>query len=234
MTALAALRMFCRPVVLLEQDHLRPDIVALELDDVADVRASEGVDRLVRVADDGEGCRTEVSAPLQVERQVVLLDRAGEFADERVLRVVGVLVLIDQDVPEAALVQGRHLGEGTEQIDRLPDQVVEVEGVRRLQAAGVLAEDVEEDPLLRVIEVRPAGVRLHVAQLVLELRDLAGDPADGEAEGVGIEIADDALDQGARVGRIVDGEVLAEAEVLGLAAQDAHAGGVEGGDPHAL
>ena len=40
-----------RAVVLLERDHLRVREVAFELEDVADVCASEGVDRLVRVPD---------------------------------------------------------------------------------------------------------------------------------------------------------------------------------------
>ena len=43
-----------RAVVLLEQDRRRVRVVALELEDVADRRAAEGVDRLVGVADDGE------------------------------------------------------------------------------------------------------------------------------------------------------------------------------------
>ena len=43
-----------RPVVLLEQDHPGVGVVGLELQDVADRRAAEGVDRLVGVTDDTE------------------------------------------------------------------------------------------------------------------------------------------------------------------------------------
>ena len=43
-----------RAVVLLEEDDLRAREVALELADVADVGAAEGVDRLVGVTDDGQ------------------------------------------------------------------------------------------------------------------------------------------------------------------------------------
>src|SRR5699024_5084500 len=46
-------------VVLLEQDRARLGIVLLELDDVADRRAAEGVDRLVRIPHDGEFRRWE-------------------------------------------------------------------------------------------------------------------------------------------------------------------------------
>jgi hypothetical protein len=99
----------------------------------------------------------------------------GQLADERVLGVVGVLVLVDQDVPEAALVDGSHLRKSAEQVDRLADQVVEVESVRTLQFARVGAEDLGEHPLGRVVEVGVARVGLDILQLVLELRDLAGD-----------------------------------------------------------
>ncbi len=101
-----------RAVVLLEQHHLRPDVVALELDDVADVRPAEGIDRLVRVADDGERGRVERARRILENRSVesgralqqVGLRGARQLADQRVLRVVGVLVLVDEDVPEPALV----------------------------------------------------------------------------------------------------------------------------------
>ncbi len=53
-----------------------------EVEDAADVGAAERVDRLVRVADDGE-----VAAV------------ARELAEQRHLAGVGVLVLVDEDVP---------------------------------------------------------------------------------------------------------------------------------------
>ena len=75
-----------RAVVLLERDDLGAGEVALELEDVADVRAAKRVDRLIRVADD--------------EEVAVLL---GEQLEQAVLRVVRVLVLVDEDVPERLL-----------------------------------------------------------------------------------------------------------------------------------
>ena len=71
-------------VVLLERDRSRGRKVALELEDVADVGASEGVDGLVRIAH-----RAEV---------LVLL---GQELQEPVLGVVRVLVLVDEHVAEA-------------------------------------------------------------------------------------------------------------------------------------
>ena len=75
-----------RAVVLLERDRLRAREVALEVEDVVDVGAAEAVDRLVRVAD-GE--------------HVPVL--RGEQLQQPVLRVVRVLVLVDEDVAERVL-----------------------------------------------------------------------------------------------------------------------------------
>ena len=90
-----------RAVVLLEADDLGVGVVALELEDVADVGAAPGVDRLVVVADHGE---------------VAVL--AGEQVGEAVLGVVRVLVLVDQDVAEGALVVAQALGDLLEQLHR--------------------------------------------------------------------------------------------------------------------
>jgi len=81
-----------RAVVLLEQDGPRVGVVQLELDDVADGRAAESVDRLVRVTDDRElGRRNRVGVAARM---------ADQLSNELVLRGVGVLVLIDQDMAE--------------------------------------------------------------------------------------------------------------------------------------
>ena len=53
-----------------------------------------------RAAGDAAG---RVDAHPGVLRHVLRLDRPGQLADERVLRVVGVLILVDQHVPEPAL-----------------------------------------------------------------------------------------------------------------------------------
>ena len=162
------------------------------------------------------------------------LDRPRQLADERVLRVVGVLVLVHQEVPEPALVERRDLGEGTEQVHGLRNEVVEVERVRAVQLGRVAPEQLEEHDLRRVVRVDLAAVALDVDELVLELRDLARDGAHRETQRVGLHVLHEPLDEGARVGRVVDRETAREAELLGLAAQDAHARRVERRDPHAL
>ena len=76
-----------RAVVLLQPDQLRAGIVALEGGHVAHVGAPEGINGLVVVA------HREQRGPA-----------AGQQCQPAVLQVVGVLELIDEDVPEALLV----------------------------------------------------------------------------------------------------------------------------------
>ena len=80
-------------VVLLEADHLRAGKILLEAEDVADLGAAPAVDRLVVVADAAD-----------------VVVGAGEEAEPEVLGDVGVLVLVDEDVAEPALVLGEDVG----------------------------------------------------------------------------------------------------------------------------
>ena len=89
-----------RAVVLLEGDDPRAGEVVLELRDVADVRAAEGIDRLVRVSD-GEHVPVLRCEELQ----------------EAVLGLVRVLVLVDEDVVEGALPPLERLREALEHVD---------------------------------------------------------------------------------------------------------------------
>ena len=99
-----------RAVVLLQLDHRGVRVVALEVEDVAQVGAAPRVDALVVVADHGQ-----------------VLALAGELPDPQVLGAVGVLVLVDVQVAPAILVVRQHAGRLLEQPHGLVQQVVEVE-----------------------------------------------------------------------------------------------------------
>ena len=81
-----------RPVVLLELDHLERRVVERQLREVLDRRAAPAVDRLVVVADRGQ--------PRAL---------AGQQPQQPVLRRVGVLVLVDEQLA-AALAPARRRG----------------------------------------------------------------------------------------------------------------------------
>ena len=171
----------------------------LELHDVANVGASEGVDRLVRVPDG---------------HQVLVLLR--EQLQQHVLGVVRVLVLVDQHVAERLRPLGPRLGKTLQHIDREHQHVVEVDRVRGEETALVEVVDVRDR---LVVEARdPRGVLVRPDQLVLRVRDLGVDPARHEPLRVALELLEARLDEPHLVGLVVDREVRAIAEPLGLAA----------------
>ncbi len=188
-------------------------IVLAEVEDVADVRAAETVDRLVVVADD---------------RDVAVLGR--EQVDERVLRAVGVLVLVDEHVTEAIAPLGQRLLVGPVQLDQLHDQVVEVEAPRAPQHLLVGVVDAPKD-LVAVASVRDV---LGPPQLALGLGDRLAEGWDRVALGVEPQLIEDAFESRARVVLVEDDKARRDAHPLRLAAQDAHRGPVEGADPHLL
>ena len=185
-----------RAVVLLEQHDLGVREVLLELEDVADVGAAEGVDRLVGVADDAQlGGRDGRRRPA-----LAAGGGADELAHQRVLRVVGVLVLVDEHVPEAPPVVLGDVGEDLQQVDGLHDQVVEVHGVG-LRAAAPGRAGRPRRPASRVSLAAWSRARLGVDELVLEVADLVAQRARRKALGVEVEVAADQGHQPLRVGR---------------------------------
>ena len=201
-------------VVLLEPHHARVREVALEVEDVADVGAAPGVDRLVGVADDED-----------------VAVRVGEQAHDAVLRVVRVLVLVDEQVVEHALPALAHVVEALEQLDGAHQQVVEVHRVGGVQPALVELEDVGHDLIEEVADVLAELCRGDEA--VLLGGDARVDAARREALRVAPELLEARLHDAHLVGLVVDREVRAVAEAIGLAPQDASAGRVERHHPHA-
>ena len=104
-------------VVLFELDDLQLRVIAAELVDVLGVGAAPGVDALVVVAHAGE-------ARLG----------AGDGLEQAVLRVVGVLVFVHQQVAKALLPDRPCVGIGFQDAQRQADQVVEVHRVECREA----------------------------------------------------------------------------------------------------
>ena len=155
-----------RAVVPLQLHDGRVGIVALEVEDVPDVRAAPAIDRLVVVTDD-----REVPVP------------GRERPDPQVLRPVRVLVLVDVEVPPALLVASQHVGRRLEQLDRLEEQVVEVQPADLPQPGLVPNGKLRDRPLVEVDRV--LAEKLRVEHLVLGPADRAEDGARPELPGEG-------------------------------------------------
>ena len=154
---------------------------------------------------------------------------AAQQLQQPVLRVVRVLILVDEDVAEGVLPVGARVGEALERLDREHQHVVEVDGVRADQPALVALVDLGD----RLVVERgdPAHVLVRADQLVLGVRDLAVDPPRREALRVDAEVLEARPNDAHLVGLVVDREAGRVAEPLGLAAQHPATGGVEGEDP---
>ena len=174
-----------------------------------------GRQALVVVADDGD-----------------LLVVGGQRQGDLVLGLVGVLVLVDQDVAEALLVVRQHLGVLAEQAHRVHQQVVEVHRAGLGQAGLVLGVDLR---LLALERVGGPGERLlRRDQLVLPQADLALRTPRREPLGVQPQVADHVAGQPLRIALVVDAEAARVAQRVAVDPQDAHARGVERADPHRL
>ena len=155
----------------------------------------------------------------------------GEHEDDLVLCLVGVLVLVDEDVLEALPVVLEHVGVVSEQAHGVDEQVVEVHRACLLETCLVLAVDVG---LLALEDVRRRARRAdRVDQLVLPEADPSVNPARAEPLGVEVQVTDDVAREAHGIGLVVDRELPRVAEPIGVGAQDAHACGVERADPHA-
>ncbi|MEZ4387525.1 MAG: hypothetical protein R3D98_08085 [Candidatus Krumholzibacteriia bacterium] len=201
-----------RAVVLLEAEGASAGEVLVEIEHVLHAGAAPAVDRLVVVAD-GEH---------------VAVHRAEEL-DEQQLQLVGVLELVDQHVAELARVLLAEVLLGLEQVDGLEDEVVEVDGLALAQALLVGGVDAGEG----LVGVGGGGGRRLLRRLVVVLpgADRAADRRQSPLLDVEVEVLQDALQKALLVVGVVDGEVARQAEAVGVAAQDARAGGVEGADP---
>ena len=205
-----------RAVVALQADHPGAGEVLLEAQDVADLGAAPAVDRLVVVADAGE-----------------VLVGLGEQAQPEVLGDVGVLVLVDQQHAEAALVVGEDVGLPGEQGQAVQQEVAEVAGIEGQQALLVGGVELARAPEGEVAELRFRSVLRRMAA-ILETLDDREQGARRPAARIELGGLDDLLDQAQLVVGIEDREVGLEADQLGVAAQEAGAERVEGAEPQAL
>ncbi len=112
-----------RSVILLQADDFGFGKILFEFEDVADVGAPPGIDRLVFVADGAH-----------------IVARSGQHAHEFVLRAVGVLIFVDEEILEAAVVIVAHGSGGLQQANGFEQQVIEVEGVGLAQLFAVFLE----------------------------------------------------------------------------------------------
>ena len=160
---------------------------------------------------------------------------AGEQVDHAALDAVGVLILIDEDMFEAALIEFEQVRGTLEEANGLDEQVIEVHRVGIEFFGDVAIADFFDlvDPIVEMV-VAVGDDFLEGGVGVFDEGKHRGEHVRlGEAAFLGVDLAigDDGLEQGFLVVAVEDGEGTGVADVLGMAAEDARADGVEGAGP---
>ena len=201
-------------VVLLQTDGFGAGVELFKVEDVLDGGPAEAVDALVIVAHHAD---------------VAL--RAGEQADQPELRHAGVLILVHQQIAVLVLVELPHVRVVGQQLNGLVDQIVKVKGTGLFQLFFVGGVDLGRQ---RALGVPGGGGQrlLRADQLILPAAHLVDGALDGQELVIHVQFLVDGLHDPLGVIRVVDGETAGIADLLRPAAQDAHAGRVEGGGKH--
>ena len=217
-----------RAVVLLELDDAGVREVVGEVEDVSNLGPAEAVDRLRVISHHGQvAVAWNARAPAYGRLGATA---SGQQLEQAVLGVVGVLVLVHENVPEARAVALADLLEQLQQVDRAKQEVVEVHRVHAQQVALIELVDVSDH-----LHKRGVGRAADVgggAEPVLCRRDLVVDRGGRVALGVYANGVCAALGQSARIGLVVDRELPRVAEPRRLCPQDARAGSMKRHQPH--
>ena len=208
--------LFGGAVVAFEADDLGAGEVAFEAEDVFDFGAAPGVDRLIFVADAAD--------------VVVAL---GEEAEPEVLDGVGVLVFVDQDVAEAAVVVGQDFGVVAQDFGHVHQQVAEIGGVHGAQAVLVVGVEAAGGAAGEV-GVLGGGDAGGGEAAVLPALDDAHQGRRGPALDVDAGGLHHLFQEAELVVSVQDVEAAGQADEFGVAAQHAGAQRVEGAEPEAL
>jgi hypothetical protein len=198
-------------VVLLEEDDLGVGVELLEFEDVLDVGAAPAVDGLVGVAGGAD---------------VFVVH--GEHVGEGELGVVGVLVLVDEDVLVAFLEEGADGLVVAEEDGGFEEKVVKIDsfvGGEDGFVAGVNAGDVFLEEAAGGLGEGGGGL-----EFVFGVGDGGEDGGGLEVVFGDVDVLDGLFDRFGLVGGVEDGEGFGEAGFGGEFAEEAGAQAVEGGD----
>ena len=181
-------------VVLFQQDRAGTGKIAFEFFDVADRGAAKRVDRLVRIP---HNC--------QLRAVDTVIATAGEQSNQHILRVVRVLVFVDQDVTETSVVVLSDGGFVAQQGYCARNQIIKIEGISLAQSFVVFDIRFRHNLRDRIV----GRIRLELGgsdQLILQVRDSCGHHFRREAFDIDVGGFEHHLYQALRILRIVNCE----------------------------
>ena len=205
------------PVILLQPDHIGARKILLEAQDVAHLGPAPAIDRLVVVAH-----AADVAMRLRQQPQ------------PHVLRDVGVLILVHQDIAEPVLPLAQHVWMRLEQRHAMHQQVAEIDRVQRQQPVLIGRVQLAAMPIKR-LTLAPGQVAGRDAAVLPPVDQMRQLPC-GPTLLVDVLGRDQLLQQADLVVRVQNGKAGLQVQVavpdqLGMAAQDLDADAVEGAQP---
>ena len=202
-------------VVLLEFEETGMGEVVLELQDIVDLGTPEGVDALVVIAH-----HTDMG----------LVN--GELSQNPLLHGIGVLILIDQDIAETVGIAFAYFLHIAKQEVGAHKEVIEVHGIGLPEA---LLIDLVDAVGFRYLCPEVTFACTAIGSIGIGQHQTVLGHGDAVVEGGGFihlviesHLLDDGLEEGARVGLIVDGEVRLVAYIGSLGTEDMGEDGMEG------
>ena len=127
-----------RTIILFEHDGFRVREILLEILNIANVRTSERVNRLVGIAYHRNPRWSDTARATHMLIGLFSRVNAGKLAYEHILRMVGVLILVHENITELMPIVFAYLWATLEQFDGAHDQIVKIHGIRHGQTALVL------------------------------------------------------------------------------------------------
>ena len=103
-----------RAVVLFQPDYLRAREILFEPQDVADLGTAPAIDRLVIIAHNAD-----------------IVMRLRQEPQPQILRGIGVLIFVDEDIAEAFLPLMQDIGMGLKQSHAMHQEIAEIDGIER-------------------------------------------------------------------------------------------------------
>ena len=204
-----------RTVVLFQFEETRSLKLALIVENIIDIGTTETIDTL-RVITHGTNT-------------LLLLT---ELHDDRHLNVIGILILIHQDIIEAGGIFVANILMFPEKLIGKRQQIIEIHGISLLAALHVSHENLTHLRHLRTLvlleDSRITLIGSSTHQVVLRHRNLGMNGSRLILLVIQSHLLHNRLDQRARVTFVIDGKVVVEADMLSLRSQDSGEDAVEG------
>ena len=200
-----------RPIVLLQTDRPAASVLILKGENVLDGGTAETVDALVVISHHAD-----------------IVPFAGQQCRQPVLKIVGVLILIDHDVLELSGPVSPGFLIGIQQLHGIGDKIIKIHCPHGDHSLYVFDIDLSDGGVPLIAHL-PVGLKIVLPGdlLILRLADLRQHGPRRKALFIDVQIFHDLFDEALAVAGIIDRKIIRISNPSGIPAQDTDAAGME-------